>query len=102
MRILDIHNRGSITIEMCFVMPIVIGIIMMLINMMLKGVEEGTILGNSQMKVYEYSDLYVTQHSDGDIYVEADFIFSTGSKREWRVCTDRLRRWQLYGDVLCE
>ncbi len=82
MRSLKEDNKGYITIEMCLVMPIVIVIVMMLIMLILQGLDEGRTLGFSQTETYtiEYS-------RDGE---------------KWDECTDRLRRWQLYGDVLCE
>ena len=40
MWLLKKHNEGNITIEMCFVMPIVIAVVMMLIMLMIKGANE--------------------------------------------------------------
>lgn len=133
MWILGRDNRGSITIEMCFVMPIVIGIIMIVIFLILKGANEGAALGASQVVVYEFGDLpegadestglkqlqasIMLDSVNGKIDIEKDLISvsvssmdegeiysiqEVGCTREWQVCTDRLRRWQLYGDVLCE
>lgn len=76
MRRLMLDNKGSITVEMCFVMPIVICIIMLLISVILRGVDEGEVLGTNQLATYENYD--------------------------FDLCTDRLRRWQLYGDILWE
>ncbi len=95
------ENKGSITIEMCFVMPIIIGIIMILISIILSGLNEGEALGKSQLTVYQYSPEYSVEEGM-DIVEENNSITSKGCTREWDVCTDRLRRWQLYGDVLCE
>jgi len=126
-------NRGSITVEMSFIMPIVIGIVMMLISIILMGLNEGASLGTSQVIVYEYDELRQENHSShrweqleekvvldymvGDIYVKNNEVVATvssqdsggrysvsgrGCKKEWDKCTDRLRRWQLYGDVLHE
>lgn len=98
MRTIRRDNRGSITIEMCFVMPIVISVVVFLILLELRGVQEGQTLGNGQVAVYEYSELY----GEDTVKIEGNYIYSDGCKREWNLCTDRLRRWQLYGDVLCE
>ena len=126
-------NRGSITVEMSFIMPIVIGIVMMLISIILMGLNEGASLGTSQVIVYEYDELGQQKNSSrrweelqeklvlddirGNIYVENNVVIATvssldsggkysvsgrGCKKEWDMCTDRLRRWQLYGDVLHE
>lgn len=126
-------NRGSIALEISLVMPVVIGVVMMLIFLIVKGVNEGATLSASQVIVYEYGDLYDNNHVEydfeelsavvildsvegnidvGDKYVrvivsgENDIdkysVEPAVCKREWKLCTERLRRWQLYGDVLCE
>lgn len=137
MRTLADDNRGSITVEMCFVMPIIVGVIMMLIMIMLKGLNEGNALGSSQVMIYEYNEfgdgvgvLYdekskveglensiILDQITGEFQVSQDSvgvriesvdneeigaISSVGCKREKGKCTDRLRRWQLYGNVLCD
>lgn len=126
-------DNGSITVEMCVVMPIVVSIVMMLIFIIIKGLNEGVALGRSQMMTYQYSEtdneklslsdnldlnsyiffdvvsgrldvdkdsvsVYVNSNDDENLYS----IGGIGCKREWGLCTKRLRRWQLYGDVLCE
>ncbi len=131
------NNRGSITIEMCFVMPIVVAVVMMLISLILKGVNEGNALGSAQCMVYEYSDFNdgdkLSLAPAGDIkqlessimldQITGSFditedsvsvgvgslnqdshrsIASMGCTRERNKSTDRLRRWQLYGNVLCD
>lgn len=130
-------NRGSITIEMCFVMPIVVAVVMMLIMLIMRGLNEGNALGTAQSMVYEYSDFneggkisdlpvtdieqlkktimldQVTGNFDiredsislGVGSLEADSLHSISSMgccRERNKCTGRLRRWQLYGNVLCD
>ena len=126
-------DRGSITLELCFVMPIVIGVVMMLIFITLRGLNEGIALGKSQVMVYQYSEADSRQLSLSDslklnsgimldevsgsltadkeaisLYVNSSdkesmySVSGIGCKREWKLCTKRLRRWQLYGDVLCE
>ncbi len=134
---IDNENRGSITIEMCFVMPIVVAIVMMLIMLIMKGLNEGNALGTAQDMVYEYNDFneggklsdlpvedieqlkksVMLDQITGDFDIEEDSIsLSVGSLegkslhsiatigccRERNKCTDRLRRWQLYGNVLCD
>ncbi len=137
MRTLKVDNRGSITVEMCFVMPIVIGIVMMLVMIILRGLNEGIALGSVQVLIYEYSDIDegsgITYDRVNDIEkLEGNMVLdqiaggfdigkesislvvessldtnnyamsSQNCKRERNKCTQRLRRWQLYGDVLCE
>lgn len=128
------NNRGSITVEMCFVMPVVIAVVMILIFITLRGLNEGTVLGVSQLMVYEYSERETdvgkgtgssgNELQDGimlDLVVGSFFvdengisasvrscenelysISTMGCTRERNLCTDRLRRWQLYGNVLRE
>ncbi|MBE5953737.1 MAG: hypothetical protein E7257_06220 [Lachnospiraceae bacterium] len=130
-------NRGSITIEMCFVMPIVVAVVMMLIMLILRGVNEGNALGATQSMVYEYSDFndadklfhapmgdieqlensIMLDQISGSFNITEDSvslgvgslnedsihsISSMGCTRERNKSTDRLRRWQLYGNVLCD
>lgn len=133
MRGLIKNNTGSITVEMCFVMPVVIGVIMMLILLIIRGLNEGTALGTSQVMVYEYSDFEEAKSTGtadgkdlegimldqvvGSFELEEDSIRANvrssekgkiysisivGCNRERNLCTARLRRWQLYGNVLRE
>jgi len=132
MWLLKKHNQGSITIEMCFVIPIVLGIVIMLIMLIIKGANEGAALGGSQIAVYQYSDWWLVEEDGnqleqlkdvgileqingymdiGEDYVsvtaksqrEGNYTIATLScTREINLCTNRLRRWQLYGDVLWE
>ena len=68
------ENRGSITIEMCFVMPIVVAVVMMLIMAIMRGVNEGNVLGAAQSMVYEYSDFETVV---GEFALEAEGISYT-------------------------
>ncbi len=134
---LNDENRGSITIEMCFVMPIIVAVVMMLIMLIMRGLNEGNALGATQSMVYEYSDFYesgkisnlpvedieqlnnsiMLDQVSGGFDIRDDSISlrvgslednslhsisSMGCCRERNKCTDRLRRWQLYGNVLCD
>lgn len=131
MRILGRHklnNRGSITVEMCFIMPIAIAVVMLIIMLLLRGVNEGAALSISQLLVYQCSDEepvgsqeiqgdIVLDKLDGSMIIENKEIYavaegtaegesysiaSQSCKREKDRCSDRLRRWQLYGDTLWE
>lgn len=76
---LNMNNRGSITVEMSFIMPIVFGILIMCIHMFLVGKESG------EKQMNEYTGIYL--YDDEIRYGEV---------------ADRLRRWQLYGNVFSE
>lgn len=129
MRLLEkcrFDNRGSITVEMCMVMPIVIAVVMMLIMLLVRGANEGTALGISQLKVYQCSDnpgtgnqelehKMILNKLEGSLVIEKKEIYAVAEgyrddesisvqtcRRERDRCSDRLRRWQLYGDTIWE
>lgn len=79
MRKLRENNRGSITVEMSFIIPIVIGIIMLIIFTFMKSKSDAEVQSADYIELYLYDE---------------EMIYGK--------CSDRLRRWQLYGDVLCE
>ena len=72
-------NKGSTVIEMCFIMPIILGIVVLIIFTLIKNKDY------AKNQCDNYTQLYL--YEDSMIYGE---------------CQERLRRWQLYGDVLCE
>ncbi|MBE5943967.1 MAG: pilus assembly protein [Lachnospiraceae bacterium] len=74
-----LNNSGSITVEMSFIMPIVIGIVMLVIFTLISSRDD------VQTQVDKYTELYL--YSEEMIYGE---------------CSDRLRRWQFYGDAIFE
>ncbi len=78
-KVRGLNNRGSATVEMCFIMPIVLGVIVMLIHTFLSCKIQG------ETQCNEYTAIYVS--SEEKVYGEV---------------SDRLRRWQLYGDVVWE
>lgn len=76
---LRIGNKGSITVEMSFIVPIIIGIIMLIIFTLIKSKEDAQWQSDNYVGLYLYDEEMI----QGE-------------------CSDRLRRWQLYGDVLSE
>ncbi len=76
---LRMGNKGSITVEMSFIMPIVIGIVMLIIFTLIKSKDDAQFQSENYVELYLY---------DGDMIQGG--------------CSDRLRRWQLYGDVFSE
>ena len=131
------RNRGSTTVEMCFVMPIILGILVMVIYLMFDAVNDSIVRGNCYTAIYTYREvkgrdlagaltegigetmigsdegLSVTAGpgkgsvmarvtSDGD---EGGYVYRVKSMKfetEYDKTTDRLRRWQFYGNVLWE
>lgn len=133
------NNCGSATIEMCFVMPVILFIIVIIISLFLDSVNDGIIRGNIYTALYSYDegdDIGIMQHSVekdintsaiGSVYPAMNaygnnnevgidmlgnsgtsggaYIYEPDSMRysvESGVCTMRLRRWQMYGDILWE
>lgn len=74
-----LNNKGSVSVELAFVVPIVLGIIVLIIYTFLDGKMEG------ELQCDNYTALYV--ESEDKIYGEVK---------------DRLWRWQIYGDILYE
>lgn len=113
------RNRGSAVIELCFVMPVVICIVVALIFLFLDSVRDADIQSESYSVLYTYRGQGGGQQegiiADGgevcgtaDGTLVLDFgIYMYAPRRicyrtEYGVCTGRLRRWQFYGDVLRE
>ncbi len=112
------QNNGSMVVETSIVMTIVIFILISIIMFYLDALNDGIVFGDSYCSLYTY-----TQNSDKEGIISgngiikissdcADGIFETGIYKydnpgeifstEFKICTDRLRRWQLYGDVFSE
>lgn len=116
------ENRGSSTIEMCFVMPIILGIIMLYVFAFIDSINNSVIRSNSYTTLYTYNIgdsmqeeknkciININNHlignfsiadmsiadEDGKISLRAEGKYEV----EYDLRTDRLRRWQLYGDVV--
>jgi hypothetical protein len=128
-----IDNRGSMTVELCIIMPVILLIIVMIIKLYMSLIYEGNVCGRSYSSLYLYEISEVTESgkkldglndrleeisdsvlmqendrcslsaavSDGNISIVSES--SSGKvtyKTEYDKCSSRLRRWQLYGDVL--
>lgn len=115
-------NKGSATVELCFVLPVVLWICVNIIFLFLDVIGDGRTQGDGYTAIYTYTDdqmrlegkfhhkVVVVDHSllcqsrqnsgagTGYFYEGS----STAYKTEYDLCTERLRRWQLYGDVLRE
>ncbi len=109
------RNRGSATVEMCFIMPIIVCIVAGLIFLFLYSIQDGQIQATCYTALYTY-----TGQQDSPVIEDADGIYSNAGclqalqdmqagtnevvcyRTEYGKCTARLRRWQLYGDVLRE
>ena len=139
MRKLD-NNKGMATIEVTFIMPILIFIICAILFLFLDIINDGIVQGEAYVRLYaisvgddadsisaalikEYEEKVVGTGNtpkvsvgtdDGKIFADIDGSSNAGGniynyqgvkrlyEREYELCTDRLRRWQLYGDILWE
>lgn len=127
-----ISNKGSVVLEMCFVIPVVVMIIFMVISLYVIGLSDCIIMGEAYTTLYSYcSDFEPEEEKEileekfreelmNSNFVQGISIYSdSGSikisvnkekgkgettvfSREFDVCTERLRRWQMYGDVILQ
>ncbi len=127
-------NKGSITVEMCLVMPLVLVVVFNMIMVIMNLINQSVIQGNSYVSLYSYSEesdaifneAYLEQtiderlvlnSADCDTQIEisdeevnvnivnvdkVNSLNNVSYKTEEGKGTTRLRRWQLYGDVLQE
>lgn len=116
------QNRGSATVEMCFVLPIVLWIVVNVIYIFLDVIGDSASQGECYSAIYMYSEeqreeegkysqpVFVVEHNLVCQGKElgggsSEYIYQGNAntyKTEYDLCTMRLRRWQLYGDVLRE
>lgn len=129
-------NKGNTTVEMCFVMPIIVFVIILFVGLYLNLIITSKIWGDTYIMMYSYykpeldrlqieEDICERFNSEE---VEVDYISADSGRikleitqdnreqvreymhsyekiflnREYDLCTSRLRRWQLYGDVFFE
>lgn len=116
------NNRGSTIIETSLIMPIVISICMAVIFIFLDVIGDGIVQGESYEAIYTYTGVSGKEENmfqrpvagqnghlycDGGFSSNADYGYCYKGREvvyctEYNLCTSRLRRWQLYGDVLWE
>lgn len=132
-----IDNKGSATVELSIIMPVILLIIVMIIRLYLGLIYEGNVCGNTYSRLYVYEissdessllksggllsglneqleDISTSLLSDEDEECTLNAVMSDGNisissvsdsdnvtyKTEYDKCSSRLRRWQLYGDVI--
>ena len=94
-------NKGSSVVEMSLIMPIIFGIVVMVIVLFLDTYQEGAGLHEQleEMKNAETRDAGQAVISDGNYrYEKEGHVCIT----EVDVCSNRLRRWQVYGNIVWE
>lgn len=111
-------NLGSTTIEMCFVMPVVVVITIFCLMLLLIPVNDIKRQEMSYSAIYTYSgDAENNINEQLMLYEENGFVCGNAKsikesvyyknkkvtyKTEYDKCTPRLRRWQMYGDIFQE
>lgn len=116
------NNKGSATVEMCVVVPIILWICVNIMFVFMDVIGDSLSQGECYFAIYSFSDNqrpyegdYTQPVLEKDHHLlcqgkqtnnGGDGYFYTGNrniyKTEYDLCTIRLRRWQLYGDVLQE
>lgn len=93
-------NRGSSIVEMSLIMPIILWIIFLTIWLHLDTIKDGLVQQDGYSTIYTYkpekTEGVIKNHNY--IYEEDGHVFIT----EVDVCSDRLRRWQVYGNIVWE
>lgn len=116
-------NQGSSVVELSLIMPVIFGILVLVIWLFLDTVTDGLVQQDGYCTIYTFredagdtgvldmADVPVGEESaegaaqgygwiDNDryIYTREGHVFET----EIGVCSKRLRRWQVYGNIICE
>lgn len=117
------NNRGSTTVEVCFVIPIVLAVIVLCISLLVNTIIDIKAQEMAYSTIYTYA--INTENKEAvnlnkqkiKIKNEKGFIKAqpSGIKgilkysnpivlycTEYDKCTERLRRWQAYGDIFQE
>ena len=93
-------NKGSSVVELSLIMPIIFGVLVMVIMLFLDTVRDGLVQQDGYSTIYTYkpekTEGVIKNHNY--IYEEDGHVFIT----EVDVCSDRLRRWQVYGNIIWE
>ena len=117
-------HRGSTTLEMCFIMPIIIAIVFMISMLFLACMDDGIVQGTIYENMYKYcrneEERIIKQNIENEIKSatvldnEIDVsvkkshgkltVYADGKEycMEIDKCTNRLRRWQIYGDIISD
>lgn len=118
-------NRGSATIEISLIMPIIIYIVVNIIFLNLDSVNDVVIHGEVYTSLYTYDESKDIALVESNIENEISSrlvgglkmpdinvskqdnsigiaVGNVSGRTECGVCTERLRRWQMYGDILWE
>lgn len=117
-------NQGSAVVEMSLILPIVFGVLVLVLTLFLDTVRDSLVQqeGHTLLYTYDGKNLRDTQQEKPSMQGNQNFgadVREDGieilSDHEYRyekeghifitetgVCSSRLRRWQLYGDIIWE
>lgn len=96
-------DKGSSVVELSLIMPIIFGILTMIIFLFLDTVEDGVIQQQGYSMIYTYQE---ESEQAEVVQVEGDRCrFEKNGHvciTEIDLCSKRLRRWQVYGNIIWE
>lgn len=117
-------NQGSTTLEMCFIMPIIITIVFMIIMLFLACTDDGIVQGTIYANMYKYcrdeEESVIKQNIQNEIKTASVLdnkidvsvkkshgkltVYADGKEYSTEIdkCTNRLRRWQMYGNIISD
>ena len=112
-----VGNKGSSVVEMSLIMPIIFSIVVMVIFLFLDTVRDGLVQQEGYSVIYTYQEgagLYeqLEEMKNAETRDAGQAVISDGNYRyekeghvcitEVDVCSNRLRRWQVYGNIVWE
>lgn len=110
-------NKGSSVVEMSLIMPIIFGIVVMVIFLFLDTVRDGLVQQEGYSVIYTYQEgvglrEQLEEMKNAKTRDAGQAVISDGNYRyekeghvcitEVDVCSNRLRRWQVYGNIVWE
>ena len=100
-----IGDEGSSVVELSLIMPVILGILVLVLWLFLDTVTDGRMQQDGYCTIYTYQSGTIPASGEKGkveknnyIYTQEGHVFIT----ETDVCSSRLRRWPLYGNIICE
>lgn len=93
-------NNGSSIVEISLIMPIILWVIVLVLWLHLDTVKDGLVQQDGYSIIYTYKPGAEkgTIRNQEYMYQEDGHVFIT----EVDACSNRLRRWQVYGNIIWE
>ena len=114
---LEMDNKGSSVVELSIIMPVIISILIMVIFLFVDTIRDGLVQQDGYSVIYTYQEKGGWKENSGQMRKneeseETHAVISDGLCRfekeghvfvtEVGVCSNRLRRWQVYGNIVWE